>query len=125
MPQKKGCLGLLLVFQLIVRVVDAIQQSYDHKRTDEFMIPTMLLDEKTNEHIATIRDNDVVILRRMGALLNVNTITNSAGKRDISITEKENDHSHSLRAVVAVIAGVRIRSTGRRPLRLLSRAPGT
>ena len=116
---------MLLVFQLIVRVVDAIQQSYDHKRTDEFMIPTMLLDEKTNEHIATIRDNDVVILRRMGALLNVNTITNSAGKRDISITEKENDHSHSLRAVVAVIAGVRIRSTGRRPLRLLSRAPGT
>jgi 2,3-bisphosphoglycerate-independent phosphoglycerate mutase len=41
--------------------VDAVQQSYDHNRTDEFMIPTVLLDGKTNRQIATIRDNDAVI----------------------------------------------------------------
>jgi 2,3-bisphosphoglycerate-independent phosphoglycerate mutase len=41
--------------------VDAIQQSYEHNRTDEFMIPTVLLDERTNKQIAIIRDNDVVI----------------------------------------------------------------
>jgi 2,3-bisphosphoglycerate-independent phosphoglycerate mutase len=41
--------------------VDAVQQSYAHNRTDEFMIPTVLLDGKTNRQIATIRDNDAVI----------------------------------------------------------------
>jgi 2,3-bisphosphoglycerate-independent phosphoglycerate mutase len=41
--------------------VDAVQQSYENDRTDEFMIPTVLLDHKTNKPLATIRDRDAVI----------------------------------------------------------------
>jgi 2,3-bisphosphoglycerate-independent phosphoglycerate mutase len=40
---------------------DAVQQSYDHKKTDEFVLPTVVLDKKTNKRIATIKDNDAVI----------------------------------------------------------------
>ncbi len=40
---------------------EAIQQSYDHDKTDEFVLPTVLLDRKTNKSIATIRNNDAVI----------------------------------------------------------------
>jgi 2,3-bisphosphoglycerate-independent phosphoglycerate mutase len=41
--------------------LDAVRQSYDNNKTDEFMLPTVLLDRKTNRSIATIRDNDAVI----------------------------------------------------------------
>ena len=41
--------------------VEAIQQSYEHKRTDEFMLPTVLLDPSTNRNIASIGNNDAVI----------------------------------------------------------------
>jgi 2,3-bisphosphoglycerate-independent phosphoglycerate mutase len=41
--------------------LEAVQQSYEHNKTDEFVLPTSLLDAKTNEHIATIRNNDAVI----------------------------------------------------------------
>jgi 2,3-bisphosphoglycerate-independent phosphoglycerate mutase len=40
---------------------EAIQQSYDNHKTDEFMLPTVLFDEKTNKNIATIRSDDAVI----------------------------------------------------------------
>ena len=29
--------------------VEAVQQSYEHNRTDEFMLPTVILDRKTNK----------------------------------------------------------------------------
>jgi 2,3-bisphosphoglycerate-independent phosphoglycerate mutase len=41
--------------------LDAVRQSYDHHKTDEFVLPTVLLDKKTNKSIATIRNNDAVI----------------------------------------------------------------
>jgi len=41
--------------------VDAVQQSYEHNRSDEFVIPTVLLDRGTNRPLAPIRDNDAVI----------------------------------------------------------------
>lgn len=41
--------------------VDAIQQSYENDRTDEFMLPTVLLDPQTNKHVALIQNNDAVI----------------------------------------------------------------
>ena len=41
--------------------LEAVQQSYDHDKTDEFVLPTVLLDKKTNRSVATIRDNDAVI----------------------------------------------------------------
>jgi 2,3-bisphosphoglycerate-independent phosphoglycerate mutase len=41
--------------------VDAVQQSYEHGKTDEFMLPTVLLDQKTNKQVAVIRNNDAVI----------------------------------------------------------------
>jgi 2,3-bisphosphoglycerate-independent phosphoglycerate mutase len=41
--------------------LDAVQESYDHHKTDEFVLPTVLLNEKTNKNVATIRDNDAVI----------------------------------------------------------------
>jgi 2,3-bisphosphoglycerate-independent phosphoglycerate mutase len=41
--------------------LDAVQQSYDNNKTDEFVLPTVLLDRKTNKSIATIRNNDAVI----------------------------------------------------------------
>jgi 2,3-bisphosphoglycerate-independent phosphoglycerate mutase len=41
--------------------LDAVRQSYDHNKTDEFVLPTVLLDRKTNRSVATIRTNDAVI----------------------------------------------------------------
>jgi 2,3-bisphosphoglycerate-independent phosphoglycerate mutase len=41
--------------------VDAVQQSYENNRTDEFMIPTILLDKTTNKPLAVISDGDAVI----------------------------------------------------------------
>jgi 2,3-bisphosphoglycerate-independent phosphoglycerate mutase len=41
--------------------VEAIEQSYEHKRTDEFMLPTVILDPKTNKPLATMRNGDAVI----------------------------------------------------------------
>jgi 2,3-bisphosphoglycerate-independent phosphoglycerate mutase len=40
---------------------DAVQQSYDNNKTDEFVLPTVLLDRKTNKSIATIQNRDTVI----------------------------------------------------------------
>ncbi len=41
--------------------VEAVQQSYEHGRTDEFMLPTVILDRKTNKRLATIKEGDAVI----------------------------------------------------------------
>ncbi|MCK9420434.1 MAG: 2,3-bisphosphoglycerate-independent phosphoglycerate mutase [Nitrospirae bacterium] len=41
--------------------LDAVQQSYDHHKTDEFVLPTVLLNGNTNRSIATIQNNDAVI----------------------------------------------------------------
>lgn len=41
--------------------VEAVQQSYENNRTDEFMLPTVILDHGTNRNIASIRNNDAVI----------------------------------------------------------------
>jgi 2,3-bisphosphoglycerate-independent phosphoglycerate mutase len=40
---------------------EAIEQSYEHNRTDEFMLPALILDSQTNKPRATIRNNDAVI----------------------------------------------------------------
>jgi 2,3-bisphosphoglycerate-independent phosphoglycerate mutase len=41
--------------------VEAVQQSYEHNRTDEFMIPSVILDQTSNKPRATIRNGDAVI----------------------------------------------------------------
>lgn len=41
--------------------LEAVRQSYEHNKTDEFVLPTVLLDPTTNKHIATIQNNDAVI----------------------------------------------------------------
>ncbi len=41
--------------------VDAVEQSYEHKRTDEFMIPAVILDSETAKPAASIRSDDAVI----------------------------------------------------------------
>jgi 2,3-bisphosphoglycerate-independent phosphoglycerate mutase len=41
--------------------LDAVQQSYEHEKTDEFILPTVILNQKTNKHVAMIKDNDAVI----------------------------------------------------------------
>ncbi|HTG02318.1 MAG TPA: 2,3-bisphosphoglycerate-independent phosphoglycerate mutase [Nitrospirota bacterium] len=41
--------------------VEAIEQSYQHERTDEFMLPTVILDSQTNKPLAPIRTGDAVI----------------------------------------------------------------
>jgi len=41
--------------------VDAVQQSYENGKTDEFMLPTVLLDPKSNRPLATIKNDDTVI----------------------------------------------------------------
>ena len=41
--------------------VDAVKQSYENHLTDEFMIPTVLLDKMTNKPLATIGDGDAVV----------------------------------------------------------------
>ena len=40
---------------------DAIRESYENGRTDEFMIPTVILDRKSNRPLATIQDGDAII----------------------------------------------------------------
>jgi 2,3-bisphosphoglycerate-independent phosphoglycerate mutase len=40
---------------------EAIEQSYEHQRTDEFVLPTVVLDQKTNRPLAAMRDGDAVI----------------------------------------------------------------
>jgi 2,3-bisphosphoglycerate-independent phosphoglycerate mutase len=40
---------------------EAVQQSYEHGRTDEFMLPAVLFDPKTNRPLATFNDGDTVI----------------------------------------------------------------
>jgi 2,3-bisphosphoglycerate-independent phosphoglycerate mutase len=41
--------------------IDAVKQSYENSRTDEFMLPTVILAPNTNRPLATIDDNDTVI----------------------------------------------------------------
>jgi len=41
--------------------LEAVAQSYEHGRTDEFMLPAVILGRKTNKPLATIRNNDTVI----------------------------------------------------------------
>jgi 2,3-bisphosphoglycerate-independent phosphoglycerate mutase len=41
--------------------IDAVRQSYENSRTDEFVLPTVILAPKTNRPLATIQDNDTVI----------------------------------------------------------------
>ncbi len=41
--------------------VEAVKQSYEHNRTDEFMIPTVILEPEKNCPRATIREGDQVI----------------------------------------------------------------
>jgi 2,3-bisphosphoglycerate-independent phosphoglycerate mutase len=41
--------------------IDAVRQSYENSRTDEFVLPTVILDPKTSRPLATIKDNDTVI----------------------------------------------------------------
>ncbi len=40
---------------------EAVQQSYEHNRTDEFVIPAVILDPVSIQPLATIRSNDAVI----------------------------------------------------------------
>ncbi len=40
---------------------DAVKDSYEHKRTDEFMLPTVILDQRTNAPLGTMADGDVAI----------------------------------------------------------------
>jgi 2,3-bisphosphoglycerate-independent phosphoglycerate mutase len=41
--------------------VDAVRESYEQNRTDEFVIPIVLLDRSTHKPLASIQDNDAVI----------------------------------------------------------------
>lgn len=41
--------------------VDAVNDSYDQKRTDEFMLPTVILDRLSNAPLGTMIDGDVAI----------------------------------------------------------------
>jgi 2,3-bisphosphoglycerate-independent phosphoglycerate mutase len=41
--------------------VDAVKDSYEHKRTDEFMLPTVILDQRSNAPLGTMTDGDVAI----------------------------------------------------------------
>ncbi len=40
---------------------DAVKQSYENGRTDEFLIPVSIIDSRTSKAVATIRDGDAVI----------------------------------------------------------------
>jgi 2,3-bisphosphoglycerate-independent phosphoglycerate mutase len=40
---------------------EAVEQSYEHNRTDEFVIPAVILDPETDKPFATIRNGDAVI----------------------------------------------------------------
>ncbi|HXY55326.1 MAG TPA: 2,3-bisphosphoglycerate-independent phosphoglycerate mutase, partial [Nitrospirota bacterium] len=41
--------------------VEAVKQSYEHNRTDEFMLPAVILEPTKNCPLAPMRDGDVVI----------------------------------------------------------------
>jgi 2,3-bisphosphoglycerate-independent phosphoglycerate mutase len=41
--------------------VEAVKQSYENSRTDEFVLPTVILDSKTNRPLAVIQNGDTVI----------------------------------------------------------------
>ena len=41
--------------------IDAVQQSYEHNRTDEFMLPTVIIDPATHRPLGLIRSGDSVI----------------------------------------------------------------
>jgi 2,3-bisphosphoglycerate-independent phosphoglycerate mutase len=41
--------------------IEAVEQSYEHDRTDEFMLPTVILDPTTNKPLGSIRNGDAVI----------------------------------------------------------------
>ncbi len=40
---------------------DAVKQSYENGRTDEFLIPASIMNSRTSKAVATIRDGDAVI----------------------------------------------------------------
>jgi 2,3-bisphosphoglycerate-independent phosphoglycerate mutase len=40
---------------------EAVQESYEHGRTDEFMLPAVILDPETHVPLAAIKDGDAVI----------------------------------------------------------------
>jgi 2,3-bisphosphoglycerate-independent phosphoglycerate mutase len=40
---------------------EAVQQSYEHGKTDEFMLPSVILDSETDKPLATLKDDDTVI----------------------------------------------------------------
>jgi 2,3-bisphosphoglycerate-independent phosphoglycerate mutase len=41
--------------------VEAVRQSYEHARTDEFVLPTVIVGPNTNRPLATVKDGDAVI----------------------------------------------------------------
>jgi len=41
--------------------MDAVKDSYEHKRTDEFMLPTVICDQQSNAPVGTMADGDVAI----------------------------------------------------------------
>lgn len=41
--------------------VEVVEQSYEHSRTDEFVLPAVILDRTTNKPLAPIRNGDAVI----------------------------------------------------------------
>jgi 2,3-bisphosphoglycerate-independent phosphoglycerate mutase len=41
--------------------LEAVKESYEHKRTDEFMLPTVIMDGRTNVPVGTMHDGDVAI----------------------------------------------------------------
>jgi len=40
---------------------EAVKDSYEHQRTDEFMLPTVILDPRSNAPLGVMRDGDAVI----------------------------------------------------------------
>ncbi|MHB8844600.1 MAG: 2,3-bisphosphoglycerate-independent phosphoglycerate mutase [Nitrospirota bacterium] len=40
---------------------EAVKESYEHKRTDEFMLPTVIMDNRTNMPVGTMHDGDAVV----------------------------------------------------------------
>ena len=40
---------------------EAVKDSYEHKRTDEFVLPTVILDRRNNAPLGIMRDGDVTI----------------------------------------------------------------
>lgn len=45
----------------MISAEDAVKDSYEHKRTDEFMLPTVILDPRSNAPLGTMADGDVAI----------------------------------------------------------------